>query len=466
LKLHPAVFVAALFTAALAFHSSFPGLLGYDGFFHIAQARRMTELGLAPDQSWMSHGVVVGRWVDHHWGFHVLLMPFARWGLMGGKLGAALLGATSLSALYLWLRSRRVPLPELWAIAPVALSWSFLFRLMTVRAMCLSTGLLILVLHLAVRGPAWGLFLAAVGWALSYQLSVLAVPIAIGAWLVPRLMRRDGPSGWTAVAGPAGFATGLLVHPQSPESVRFFLKHVAIGAGAPSGTEWQPPLPSEFWMHGGVLLLVFLAAGALAWRRRSSWSPETVLLVLGALAGAALTLKSMRFVEFGAPLLAMAGGLLWRESGRELRRPVAVAATALLVVGLGANAITARDHRHPDAQRTWGAAAWLEEHVPPGTRIHNFQWGWWPEWVFAAPDYAYTVGFDPSLLASEGADKVEQFRLIREGYYREAGPAIRGEFGADWAVLGLPDAASDLLLADPSLEVMYRDPTAAVLRVR
>ena len=466
LKPHPALFVAALFVAALAFHSSFPGLLGVDGFFHIAQARRMTELGIAPEQTWMAHGVVVGAWVDHHWGFHALLMPFARWGLLGGKVATALLGAASMSALYLWLRSRKVPQAELWALVPLALSWSFLFRLMTVRAMCLSTGLLILVLHLAVRGPWWGLFLAATGWALSYHLSVLAVPIALGAWAIPRLMKREGPSFAHALAGPAGFVTGLLIHPQSPETVRFFLKHAAIGAGDPSGTEWQPPIPSEFWMHGGVLLPLVGVVAAIAWRRRAQWTPETVLLVLGALAGAALTFKSMRFVEFGAPLLAMAGGLLWRDSGRALRRPILIVAATLLGLGLLANARTAREHRHPDSQRTLAAAAWMTEHIPAGSRVHNVQWGWWPEWVFAAPQFAYTVGFDPSLLASEGPDKVDHFQKIRAGYYQQAGPAIRGEFGAEWAVLGLPDPAAGALLADPSLEVVFQDAGAAVFKLR
>lgn len=466
LKPHPAVFVFALVAGALAFHSSFPGLLGYDGFFHVAQAQRMRELGLAPEQTWMAHGAVADAWVDHHWGFHVLLMPLAGLGLLGGKLATAVLGGLSLGALYVWLRSRRVPSPELWALAPVALSWAFLFRLMMVRAMCLSTGLLVAVLHLAIRGPAWAVFLVSAAWALSYQMAILAVPIAIGAWAVPKLMRRPGPPAANALAGPAGFLAGLLVHPQSPHTLSFFVDHATIGAIAAAGTEWQPPVPNEFWMHGGALLLGVAAVALWAARRRARLDPETVLLLLGAAAASVLTLKSMRFVEFAAPLLAMSGGLLLRDLGGALKPRLGGLVTAVLAGGLLLNAATARQHRHPDPRRLEAAAAWLAEHVPPGTRVHNVQWDWWPEWVYYAPQYRYTVGFQPGLLTSEGDDKLEHFQKIRASWYEEAGPAIRGEFNAEWAVLGLPDPAAEGLLDDPSLGVVFRSPGAAVLRLR
>jgi hypothetical protein len=466
MKLHPAVVVLGLLGAALGFHSSFPGLLGIDGFFHVAQAQRMNELGFVPEQTWMSYGVAAHSWVDHHWGFHFLLMPFARFGLAGAKVGTALFAGGSVAASYLFLRSFKVPGAALWALVPVALSWSFLFRLMTVRAMCVSTGLLVLVLYLALRGPAWALFVTAAVWATGYHLAVLAAPVALGAWLVPKMLKREGPTFWTALAGPLGFVAGLAVHPHSPQTFDFFLEHAAIGAADPSGVEWQPPILSEFWMHGGVILVIVVVLGGLAVRRRPQLSVETVLLLVGAAAGTMLTLRSMRFVDFGAPLLALAGGLLWRDLGIELRTRTSQAAAVAILLCLMATAHTARSVRHPAFDRTFAAAAWLADNVPPGARVHNMQWGWWPEWVFAAPDYAYTVGFDPTLLAGPDAGKLEHYRNIQSGYYENAGAAIRQEFAADWAVVGLPDAAAELFRADPTLELAFESPGALVFRVR
>lgn len=468
MRLHPAA-VAALFVGgALLFHSTFPGLLGVDGFFHLAQARLMTEAGLAPDPIWMSHGALAGNWVDHHWGFHLLLMPFSGHGLLGGKLAASVFGGLSIWGLFLFLRARQAPWALAWALAPLALSWSFLFRIFTVRAMCISTGFLVAALHLALRGPAWAYFLLSLGWALSYQLAVLAVPIGLGAWLVPKALKVEGPSATLPLAGLAGFLLGLGVHPQAPRTFSFFWTHAVIGAGeaASHGTEWHPPVPGEFWMHGGALLVLVAALGLLVLRQRARLKADTVLLILGAAAGVVLTFKSMRFVEFGAPLLALAGGLMLRDWNP--RRPRWT--TALVgVLGLSAllvSARTAREARHPAPTRVADAGAWLVEHVPAGTRVHNVQWAWWPEWVFHAPHVAYTLGFDPNLLANYDPPRWDHFQKIRHGWYTNAGPALRGEFGAEYAVLGLPDPAAEALLSDPTLDVVFRSPGAAVLRVK
>ncbi len=67
------------------FQGSVQHLFGVDAFFHIRAAATLPEQGFVPEMPWMLESLFEGRWVDHHYGFHLLLAPFVL--ALGGERG-------------------------------------------------------------------------------------------------------------------------------------------------------------------------------------------------------------------------------------------------------------------------------------------------------------------------------------------------------------------------------------------
>jgi hypothetical protein len=482
--------LALLLASMLAWHGSFPWLLDYDGFYHLAGARLMLQEGFDAGMPWMWGSIFESGFVDHHFGFHLLLMPFVAWpgGIVGGKLAAGLLSGAALGASFLWLRSERVPAPLFWALLPLAVSWGFAFRIGMLRVMSLSWICLVLAIALASRGRNVGLLLLSTLYSLSYQQALLVLPVAAGAWIADRMLGPDPrharrPGAWTLAAAAAGLVLGLAIHPHAPRTFGYLSQHLGMhvgGAPLPLGTEWDPPALRKVWMQGTLLVPALLGAlvavGRELWSRRADGKADggrriaaaTLLVLAGAAAASALSFRMMRFVEVSAPLTAAALGFCARDLGWRLPRWPGLAATAwaALLLAVPVTLHRASHTGDPDPYRFAPAAEFLREHAAPGSLVFNMNWGEWSELVFHAPEFRYVSGLNPGYLARANPRAFDEYQRIAQGWYVNPSLAIRREFDADWVFAGEPPEAVVAAMAqDPGLSLLFRDRSAAVWRV-
>ena len=82
-------------------------------------------------------------YVDHHYLFHLLLIPFTYGDMrIGAKLAAAVFSSIGIAALFALLVAYRVPYRWLWLMPLVASSEPFLYRMSMTRAPSLSLAML------------------------------------------------------------------------------------------------------------------------------------------------------------------------------------------------------------------------------------------------------------------------------------------------------------------------------------
>jgi hypothetical protein len=76
----------------------------------------------------MQFAVFRDHWVDQHFLFHLLLVPFTLFEnlLVGAKVAASVFAAAALTAFTVFLRRRGVPHPVFWLLVLVASSAAFL----------------------------------------------------------------------------------------------------------------------------------------------------------------------------------------------------------------------------------------------------------------------------------------------------------------------------------------------------
>jgi hypothetical protein len=482
----------------IAVQFSTPNLVGNDGYYHIKLAGLMREQGLKPEFVWLPLTILnPEQFVDHHFLFHVLLIPFSSGDLiLGAKWASVLFAASAFAALGWLLHRQQVPYAALWTIAGMVVSEAFIYRMSMARAQSLSLTILILALGWLLSGhfrrllPLGFLYV----WlydAFPLLLVVCACYVAAG-WLLDGRLRL-APLGYAA----AGIGLGLLINPYFPENLLFIGRHLlpklTEATGISVGNEWFPYDTAQLIGNSGLALLAF-ASGALALGlqgRRMGVGTATALffgLVLGL-----MLLQARRFVEyfppFGLIFAAMAWSPLLRRAGLvgagdradtetvavDQRSPlswrkigVVSIVVGALAVGLWANLeasqVSVRASR--SAQRFQSAASWLEGHSPEGARVFQTDWDDFPRLFFYNTHNTYTVGLDPTYLQLQDAGLYDLWVDLTQGRAEDLSASIRESFGAEYALSDLDhqrflEAAAE----DPQMRELYRDEFAVVFAV-
>ena len=125
---------------------STPDLPDNDGYYHIRLAYLMRTEGLKPSFPYLQLSILnVREFSDHHFLFHVALIPFTFGDLrLGAKWATVFFAGLAFLSVWWLLYRQKVPYAGLWALGLLAISEGFLFRMSIARAQSLSLAVLAL----------------------------------------------------------------------------------------------------------------------------------------------------------------------------------------------------------------------------------------------------------------------------------------------------------------------------------
>ena len=489
-----------------------------DGYYHIGwsqQLRQSFSAGrILPQFTWLPLTTLDPRgYVDHHFLFHVLQIPFTFFPDVrtGAKISAWLFGSLAVLSCY-WLIIRyRIKYPLLWLVALLGCSAPFLFRMNMTKAMSVSVVLLVLGIHLLFqRKYLWLLPLAFV-FTLTYDMFVLlglvaAIWTAVIAWSERRVEWR--PLVWFAV----GFAAGTVINPYFPHNVRLFYEHVLMkvtAKGFPTavGQEWYPYDSWDFARNSGVAFAAMVAGYiAFNWQDRKRAARSLFFLVFSTILLIA-NARWRRFAEYWPPFAVLFAAFTLQlvferaraargdslpagaadDSEPYLKRadapPVMGAWTetqktfAATIVGLLLTipmvAVVASETREiattaPHDQYTKGID-WMRTHVPAGQVVFNTDWDDFPKLFYYDPTHAYVSGLDPNYLYDRDRNLSRLYEDITLGRHKDPGPVIRERFGARYVFTDNEDVHNDFYDAAMDsgwFEEVYTDENCTVLYIR
>ena len=467
-----------------------PDLVGVDGYYHIKLAYLMRTEGLKPDFPYLPLTILNGReFYDHHFLFHVALLPFTFGDLrLGAKLAAVVFAGLAFLSTWNLLRNQRLPLAGLWALGLLAVSDAFLYRMSSVRAQSLSLAVLMLAFDWLLRRKHRRLVVLAGLYVWLYNafplMLALGAAVTAATWLAER---RLDPKPLLAIA--AGTGLGLLVNPYFPYNLTFAWQHILpklVETTAVSvGSEWYPYDTGQL-LANSTLALVATGSGVLALAltgRRADRRTLTGLLLVG-LFGLML-LQARRFVEYFPAFALVFAAFAWSplvEHFLEDRRaaaaeglPARVVAwlPALLLAALilpgsvrSMKAAQASVAASKPYQTFAGAAAWLQTNTPAGARVFQTDWDDFPRLFFHNTHNSYLVGLDPTYLQLYDADLYDAWVQVTRGRVERPSSVIWSVFGARYVVTDLNhEAFLEQAEADPGLALAYRDDHSAVFQV-
>ena len=469
-----------------------PDMPDNDGFYHIKLAWLMRTEGLKPAFPYLPLSILnANEFYDHHFLFHVALIPFTFGDLrIGAKWAAVVFASLAFLAVWYLFHRQRVPYAWLWSLGLLGISDAFLFRMSITRAQSLSLGMLAL-------GYAWLLekkykHLAVLGfiYVWMYDAFPLLIALAVLHFLAVALVEHRlefRPLLYIS----AGILLGMVVNPYFPDNLIFSYHHMlpklADATSVRVGNEWYP-YDTKQLLDNSLPALIAFASGVLALGLTGrKMEARTALGLFASLLFGLMLFQARRFVEYFPPFALIFAAFAWAPVLRskpdstlatatpqppwmsllQSYLPVAVLSLAVLL-GMVRSVSPAR--AAVDSAKPYGlyanASLWLEKNTPPGSRLFQTDWDDFPRLFYYNTHNTYLIGLDPTYLQLYDAGLYDLWVDITRGDVENPSQLIATRFDSQYIHTDLQHR--DFLQGaaqDPGLKEVYRDDQAVIFEV-
>jgi hypothetical protein len=289
----------------------------FDGYYHFKWARLLWESfrtgHFLPTFNALPLTTLNPRdYVDHHFLFHVLQIPFT-WissdQHTSAKISAWFFATLGVFSCY-WLVVRyRLRYTLLWLLALLSCSNAFLFRMNMTKAMSFSLALLALGIVLIFERKYKWLALLSFIFVWTYSMWVL-LPVAVVMWAGIILWSERRLEWQPVVWCAAGCIAGLIINPYFPKYIVLFYEHAMMklspsGFPTSTGQEWYPWDTRQFIAQCLVASVAMLVGYiAFNWRNRRQAQRPLFFLLFSTLL-MLMTAYSKRYNEFFPPFAVL-----------------------------------------------------------------------------------------------------------------------------------------------------------------
>ena len=468
-----------------------PDMPDNDGFYHIKLAWLMRTEGLKPDFPFLPLSILNAReFYDHHFLFHVALIPFTFGDLRTGAKWAAVLFA-SLAFLAVWylLYRQKIPFAWLWAMGLLGISDAFLFRMSITRAQSLSLAMLALAFAWLLEGKYKPLAILGFLYVWMYDAFPLMIALAVLHVLALALTeRRLDVRPLLCISG--GVILGMLINPYFPDNLIFSYHHMlpklTNATSVRVGNEWYP-YDTKQLLDNSLPALAAFASGVLALGLTGrKMDARTGLALFVSLLFGLMLFQARRFVEYFPPFALIFAAFAWAplmNSNLALDRAASLSRRSLillqthwpvmvlsLVVGLGIFRSLPPAREAIDRSKPYGlyanASAWLEKNTPDHSRVFQTDWDDFPRLFYYNTHNTYLVGLDPTYLQLYDADLYDVWVDITQGDVENPSQVIATKFDSHFVHTDLQHGDFlNVAAKDPGLKEVYRDDQAVLFEV-
>lgn len=469
------IFAAGM--AAIQFYT--PDLPDNDGYYHIKMAAIMREEGLKPAFRWLPLSILSeGEFYDHHFLFHVALIPFTFGDLrIGAKWAAVIFASLAFLAVWYLFHRQKIAHPWLWAVGLLGISDAFLYRMSVTRAQSLSLAVLALTMAWLIEGKHKHLGILAFVYVWMYDAFPLMFALAALHFLSVAMIERKfefRPLFSVAI----GIIAGLVINPYFPQNVIFSYNHMAPklidATSIRVGNEWFPydtgqllenSLPSLIAFSSGVLAL------GLSGRKMDV---RTAFALLTSLLFGLMLFQARRFVEYFPPFALIFAAFTWSpllvsdvdmaSLGRLSRALLGLAVVAGVIVSIPRAKDAIGGSKPYDLYA--GASAWLAENTSAGERVFQTDWDDFPRLFFYNTHNTYLIGLDPTYMQLHDPNLYALWAEITKGNVENPSRLILEKFESHYVHTDL-NHGSFLRVAgkDAGLLEVYRDDQAVLFEV-
>jgi len=470
-----------------------PNLVDNDGYYHIKLASLMRTEGVKPDFPWLPLSILnEDEFYDHHFLFHVALIPFTFGDLyIGAKWAAVTFASLAFLSVWVLFHRQRVPFAGLWALALLGISDAFLYRMSVTRAQSLSLAVLVLGFAWLLEGKYKHLAILSFVYVWLYDAFPFMLVLAVLHLLAVALTeRRLELRPLLFITG--GIILGVLINPYFPDNIIFSYRHIlpklADATSIRVGNEWYPYDTGQI-LENSLPSLVAFASGILALGLSGrKMDVRTAFGLLVSLFFGLMLFQARRFVEYFPPFALIFAVFAWAplllspqfppvplielpryQSHSTVRKLLPAMLLAILVSASIAKSVPAAQDAIAKS-KPYGlyadASAWLEDNTTAGSRVFQTDWDDFPRLFFHNTHNTYLVGLDPTYMQLYDPALYDLWVDITQGDVDHPSQIILHTFGSHYVHTDLNHR--DFLQAageDPGLKMVYTDDQSAIFEV-
>jgi len=450
-----------------------------DSFYHAKMAEVLAEQGAITEFPWLSATNLKYNFVDHHFLYHLILIPFVKLfsPLLGLKIATVIFASLLILVFFWFLRQLKVK-GAFWYTLFLLTVNPFIFRLNLAKAQPLVLIFLFLVIYLLFTRRYLPLILIScfyvwlyAGWPLLLILAVIYGLISSlwiywqkGGFLL-RLKKKKihGQNLLLIFSILLGIAAGIFFSPYFPLNLGFYWQQsfkiavlnyqYSIGVGG----EWYPYQFSKlllaavpFWFLFSLAVFIFTTNPKK--QTMNSW----FFLVLSFMFFV-LTLKSRRYVEYFIPLAVCFSALSLADFFALIKKnlykliPARLVLLVPLLIFLALSPIFYRDLTSIKHSYQKGFAfnefaepmQWLKENSKAGDIVFHSDWDEFPILFYHNSFNYYLVGLDPTFMYFYNPSLYRRWFDITTGQSSEnLFETIKRVFGANYVFVNIQDNAA------------------------
>jgi hypothetical protein len=481
---HPRVIWLVVFSLTLALFSYLQTVGTFadpDSFYHAKLTILLRDTGIVREFPWTQSSLYKDIFIDHHLGYHLLLIPFVSVfpELVGLQIATVLFATFSVLAVLWCLKKWRVDGWWGWLILLLTAA-PFVFRLSLGKAPSIGIGVAVIAYYLITERKLSWLFWWTWFFTWLYSAWLLTLVMAIVYLIVESFSQL--PFGLKLITKRlfawsnfklilimlTGVTAGIVINPYFPNNL-FYLKHLFAVALVPYskligvGAEWYPfspfdlPVRLTYPLLGWILTTI---VGFFSFKRqsvlsRSTWCLAVVFLIY--------TLRARRQVEYLTPWLIMSSALLLRDWGlvwswqnllklwqkfyvafpRWLKRKVVLIGIAVYLVLLvpwwlvyGVQTTKNALASGFSFEMLKPASTWLAGNTPTRSIIWQTDWGSFPMLFYHNTSNYYLTGLDQTYMYEYNQDKYWQWIKIDSAEYEgDVYKVIKETFKASYVLV-------------------------------
>ena len=469
-----------------------PNLPDNDGFYHIKLAQLMRTEGLKPDFPWLPLSILnQDEFYDHHFLFHVALIPFTFGDLrFGAKWAAVVFASLAFLAIWFLFYRQRVPFAWLWALSLLGISDAFLYRMSITRAQSLSLAMLAIAFAWILEGKYKHLAVLSFLYVWMYDAFPLMLALAVFHLIsIAIIERRFEIRPLLYISG--GITLGLVFNPYFPQNIIFSYHHMlpklTDTTSIRVGNEWFPYETNQLLENSLPSLIAFVSGTFALGLSGRKMDVRTAFALLLSLLFGLMLFQARRFVEYFPPFTLIFAAFAWSPLWNV--QPASAMATnsatnrlslnwrdclplILLLVVVAVSIVRSVPQAREAINNSKpydlyaGASAWLEQNTPSGSRIFQTDWDDFPRLFFYNTHNIYLVGLDPTYMQLYDPKLYDFWVDITQGNVENPSQIIASRFDSNYVHTDLNH--DDFLQAaeeDSGLKEVYRDDQAVIFEV-
>lgn len=450
-----------------------------DSFYHAKITTLLAERGLIKELPWLSATGLSSSFTDHHFLYHLILIPFVIIfpPLIGLKVATVFLASLAILTLFWFLRQINAK-GAFWYALFLLTVGPFIFRLNLAKAQPLVLIFLFIFIYLLFHRRYLLLILLSclyvwlyAGWPLLILLALIYGAISIlipqnkKSWLV---LGKSKLKVWRqsfklVFSVCLGVAAGIFFSPYFPGNLEFYWQQsfkIAIfnyQYFIDVGAEWYPYVFSHLLLAAIPFFALFVV-GCVAFIVSVDKQPaNSWFLLIITFLFFILTLKSRRYIEYFVPIAvcfsAISLSIYWEKFGEDIRkilpRKFIYFFPAILFLGLlpvfVKDAYQNKQHYQNGMPFTKfeETSKYLEKNSEPGDIVFHGDWDEFPLLFYHNDKNYYITGLDSTFMYDYDMDLYNRWLQVVLGEDKESlHEVISGIFGAKYVFVDTSQSKS------------------------